>query len=84
MFYPVSMCAYLLLQVCFMENELLYGQEFELDDAALSEDFVLPLDKAHVMKEGTDVTITCFSRMCNVAMEVCRGKKSFHRCHNVI
>jgi len=55
--------------VCFMENELLYGQEFEVSEAALDKDFTLPLDKAQIIREGTDVTITCFSRMCNVALE---------------
>jgi pyruvate/2-oxoglutarate/acetoin dehydrogenase E1 component len=29
----------------------------------------LPLDKAEIVREGTDVTITCFSRMVNVALE---------------
>ncbi|KAH8093627.1 pyruvate dehydrogenase [Aureococcus anophagefferens] len=41
--------------VVFLENELLYGASFPLSDAAQSKDFVLPLGKAHVAKEGTDL-----------------------------
>eukprot|EP01051_Picozoa_sp_SAG22_P009209 SAG22_NODE_751_length_7449_cov_14.062721_3_plen_188_part_00 len=55
--------------VCFLENEIMYGQDFEVSDEVLDEDFVLPLDKANIIREGTDCTITCFSRMCNVALE---------------
>ena len=54
-----------------MENEILYNDLFEVSEEALSDDFVLPLDKAHIIREGTDVTITCMSRMCNVALQVC-------------
>ncbi|KAH8049612.1 pyruvate dehydrogenase [Aureococcus anophagefferens] len=49
--------------VVFLENELLYGASFPLSDAAQSKDFVLPLGKAHVAKEGTDVTFVTFSKM---------------------
>lgn len=55
--------------VVFLENELLYGVEYEVSDADMSPDFTLPLDKAAIVKEGTHCTITAFSRMVGVALE---------------
>lgn len=55
--------------VVFLENELMYGTSFELSDEAKSADFVLPLDKAKIMRAGKDVTITAFSRMVGLALE---------------
>ena len=55
--------------VVFLENELLYGVEYEVSDAQMSMDFTLPLDKAAIVKEGTDCTITAFSRMVGTALE---------------
>jgi pyruvate dehydrogenase E1 component beta subunit len=40
--------------VVFLENEILYGQSFDIPDV---EDFVLPIGKAKVERAGTDVTI---------------------------
>jgi pyruvate dehydrogenase E1 component beta subunit len=40
--------------VIFLENEILYGQTFEMPDV---EDFVLPIGKAKVERKGSDVTI---------------------------
>jgi pyruvate dehydrogenase E1 component beta subunit len=55
--------------VVFLENELMYGRDFEVSDAALSPDFTLPLDKAAIVKEGTHCTITAFSKMVGLALE---------------
>ena len=44
--------------VVFLENELVYGQTFEL---AQLDDHVLPIGKARIMREGTDVTIVSYS-----------------------
>ncbi|MXN66971.1 pyruvate dehydrogenase complex E1 component subunit beta [Stappia sp. GBMRC 2046] len=40
--------------VIFLENEILYGHSFEVPDM---EDFVLPIGKAKIEREGSDVTI---------------------------
>jgi len=32
----------------FLENEMMYGQSFELSDAVMDKDFVLPIGKAKV------------------------------------
>jgi pyruvate dehydrogenase E1 component beta subunit len=52
--------------VVFLENELLYGSSFEIPD---DEDFVLPIGKAKVEREGRDVTIVAFSIMVGKALE---------------
>ena len=52
--------------VVFLENEMLYGHEFEVPEG---EDFVLPIGKAKVRREGRDVTITAHSRMVGFALE---------------
>jgi len=52
--------------VIFLENELLYGQSFEVPD---SDDWIVPIGKAKVVRTGTDVTITAFSLMVGKALE---------------
>lgn len=54
--------------VC-LENELLYGTAFPLSDEAQDKDFTVPIGKAKVMREGTDVTIVAFSRMVQFSLE---------------
>lgn len=36
-----------------MENELLYGREFDMSPEAMSSDFMLPIGKAKIEREGT-------------------------------
>ena len=52
--------------VIFLENELLYGQKF---DVPTSDDYVLPIGKAKVERAGSDVTITAFTIMVGKALE---------------
>jgi len=52
--------------VVFLENELLYGRSFEVPDVA---DFVLPIGKARVMREGRDVTIVSYSIGVGLALD---------------
>jgi pyruvate dehydrogenase E1 component beta subunit len=52
--------------VIFLENEILYGHTF---DCPTSDDFVLPLGKAKIELEGTDVTIVAFSIMMDTALK---------------
>ncbi len=52
--------------VIFLENELLYGQSFDVPD---SEDWTVPIGKAKIVRSGSDVTITAFSIMVGHALE---------------
>jgi pyruvate dehydrogenase E1 component beta subunit len=52
--------------VIFLENEILYGQSFEVPQ---DKDWIVPIGKAKVVRPGNNVTITAFSRMVGVALE---------------
>ncbi|WP_374525830.1 pyruvate dehydrogenase complex E1 component subunit beta [Sphingopyxis sp.] len=52
--------------VVFLENELLYGRSFDVPDVA---DYVLPIGKARIMREGKDVTIVSYSIGVGLALE---------------
>uniref|UniRef100_A0A914Y9R0 Pyruvate dehydrogenase E1 component subunit beta n=1 Tax=Panagrolaimus superbus TaxID=310955 RepID=A0A914Y9R0_9BILA len=55
--------------VVFLENELLYETSFPVSDAAIKDDFVLPIGKAKVQVEGSDVTIVSYSLGMKYSME---------------
>ncbi|GLS87390.1 pyruvate dehydrogenase complex E1 component subunit beta [Cypionkella aquatica] len=52
--------------VIFLENEIMYGQSFEVPDLP---DFTIPFGKARIWREGTDVTIVSFSIGMKYALE---------------
>ena len=52
--------------VVFLENELLYGETHEVPT---SEDFAIPLGRAKIEREGSDVTIVAFSIMVGKALQ---------------
>ncbi len=51
--------------VIFLENEILYGQSFDVPD---DDDWTVPIGKAKIVREGSDVTITAFSVMVGHAL----------------
>jgi pyruvate dehydrogenase E1 component beta subunit len=52
--------------VIFLENEILYGHSFEVPKV---DDFVLPIGRARVLREGSGVTIVAFSLMVERALQ---------------
>eukprot|EP00596_Hydrurales_sp_CCMP1899_P010227 CAMPEP_0119041560 /NCGR_PEP_ID=MMETSP1177-20130426/12551_1 /TAXON_ID=2985 /ORGANISM="Ochromonas sp, Strain CCMP1899" /LENGTH=334 /DNA_ID=CAMNT_0007007707 /DNA_START=152 /DNA_END=1156 /DNA_ORIENTATION=+ len=58
--------------VIFLENEMLYGVAYPMSDEAQSKDFVLPIGKAKIEKEGKDVTIVTFSKMVGTSLEAAK------------
>jgi len=52
--------------VIFLENEVMYGQSF---DVPTDDDWVVPIGRANIVREGSDVTITAFSIMVGRALE---------------
>ena len=52
--------------VVFLENELMYGRSF---DVPKLDDWVLPIGKARIMREGKDVTIVSYSIGVGVSLE---------------
>jgi len=52
--------------VIFLENEILYGQSFDVPD---SDDWIVPIGKAKIVRHGKDVTMAAFSIMVGKALE---------------
>jgi pyruvate dehydrogenase E1 component beta subunit len=51
--------------VIFMESELMYGDKGEVPES----EYLEPIGKAKVVKEGTDATLISFGKMMKVALE---------------
>jgi pyruvate dehydrogenase E1 component beta subunit len=51
--------------VIFMESELMYGDKGQVPE----EEYLIPLGKAEVVREGSDVTVVSFGKMMKVALE---------------
>ncbi len=49
--------------VIFMESELMYADKGEVPE----EEYLIPIGKAYVVREGTDITIVSFGKMMKVA-----------------
>lgn len=58
--------------VVFLENEILYNSTFELSDEAQSPDYLLDLGKAHIEREGTDITLISFSRGVELCLDAAK------------
>lgn len=52
--------------VVFLEHEMLYGTEFDVPEG---DDYVLPIGKAKIRRQGKDVTITAHARMVGFALQ---------------
>ncbi|AJR25139.1 MULTISPECIES: pyruvate dehydrogenase complex E1 component subunit beta [Sphingobium] len=52
--------------VVFLENELVYGRSFDVPKV---DDYVLPIGKARIVREGKDVTLVSYSIGVGVALE---------------
>jgi len=50
--------------ICFMESELMYSDMGEVPE----EEYLIPIGKADIKREGTDVTIISYNKMMKVAL----------------
>lgn len=48
---------------------MMYGVEFPMSQGALSDEFLLPIGRAQVEREGSDVTIVAHSKMVTHSLE---------------
>ena len=55
--------------VLFMESEQMYGLKGEVPD---EDDFTIPIGKAKVKREGSDVTVVAHGKMYHVAVEAAK------------
>jgi len=55
--------------VCHLENELMYGITMDVSDEALDPNFVIPIGKAKIEREGNHVTIVAHSKAVGTALD---------------
>jgi len=55
--------------VVFLENELMYGVSFDTDEKVFDKEFLLPIGKAKIQRQGTDITIVAHSISVKFAMD---------------
>lgn len=48
--------------VIVLENEIMYGQTFQVSDEVMDHDFLIPFGKAKIERQGKDITIVSHSR----------------------
>lgn len=51
--------------VCFFESEVMYGDMGEIPE----EEYLIPIGKADVKREGKDITIVSFNKMMKIALK---------------
>ena len=61
--------------VVFLENELMYGENFQMDEKCLDYDWQLELGKAKVEVQGTDITIVAHSRAVGFSVAAAKELK---------
>jgi len=66
--------------VVVLENEMMYGVEFDLSDEVMHKDFMIPIGKAKIERAGTDVTITAHAKMVGHSL---KAAEILQRDHNI-
>lgn len=51
--------------VCFLESEMMYGMKGEVPD----EEYLIPLGKGDIKREGSDVTVICWNKVYHKVVE---------------
>jgi len=64
--------------VVFLENEMMYGITFDVSDKILDKDFLIPIGKAKIEREGSDVTLVGFAKMVGFSLEAAEILKKEH------
>ncbi|CAL1537623.1 unnamed protein product [Lymnaea stagnalis] len=55
--------------VVFLENELMYGISMDMSDEAMSKDFLLPIGKAKIERQGKHITLVAHSKSVGTCLE---------------
>lgn len=66
--------------VVFLENEMMYGVEFDYDQSIMDKDFVIPIGKAKIERAGTDCTIVAHAKMVGWSLQ---AAEVLARDHNI-
>lgn len=57
--------------VC-LENEIMYGMGFEMSDEAMSNDFLIPIGKAKIEREGKHITLVGHSKFVGICIDAAK------------
>jgi pyruvate dehydrogenase E1 component beta subunit len=49
--------------VVFLENEMMYGDLFELTEEEMGMDFVLPIGKGNIERKGDHITLVAYAKV---------------------
>merc|ERR1712166_1201149 len=66
--------------IVFLENEMMYGVEFDMTAAEMDRDYVVPIGKAKIERLGTDCTITAHAKMVGHSL---KAAEILQRDHNI-
>lgn len=55
--------------VIFLENEISYGHSFDVAKEVLQDDYLVPIGKAAVIRDGSDVTLISYSLQVGYCLE---------------
>lgn len=66
--------------VVVLENEMMYGVEFDVDSKVMDKDFLIEIGKAKIERPGTDVTITAHAKMVGHSL---KAAEILERDHNI-
>lgn len=66
--------------VVVLENEMMYGIEFDVDPKIMDKDFLIEIGKAKIERPGTDVTITAHAKMVGHSLA---AAEILQRDHNI-
>lgn len=64
--------------VVVLENEMMYGVEFDAPANVMDKDFLIEIGKAKVEREGTDVTIVAHAKMVGRSLEAAEVLQKDH------
>ena len=64
--------------VVVLENEMMYGVEFDAPSHVMDKDFVIEIGKAKIEREGTDVTIVAHAKMVGRSLEAAEVLQKDH------
>ena len=66
--------------VVVLENEMMYGVEFDVDPKIMDKEFLIEIGKAKIERPGTDVTITAHAKMVGHSLQ---AAEILQRDHNI-
>lgn len=64
--------------VVFLENEMMYGVEFDVPANQMDPNFTIPIGKAKIERQGADVTVVAHAKMVGHSLQAAEILKKDH------